>query len=119
MNDDLDKLKTIFLTDVDEETRDENLAQITAWEKDLVASENYAGWAEHDVTLQIAKKARDTYKDIGILLATNRTLTDEQRFSCWARQDAMLLLLSLTEPNAKEELAQLQAQIKAALTATN
>ena len=68
---DLEKLKEIFLTDVDEETKQENLETITNWEKSLIQHENFQSWQEHDITREIAQQARKSYIDASSLLATH------------------------------------------------
>src|SRR4051812_6698626 len=101
----LDQLREIFLAqDLDEETRADNEARIKEWETGLIHNEAFAGWREHDVTRQIAKQARETYKDAFMLLGRSRSLTDEQRASLYAKQDAALWLLSIIEVDAKAAL---------------
>lgn len=113
--DDLDKVRKIFLTEVDEETRIDNEKKIAEWEHDLRENEAIAQWRDHDITKQLTLKAAATYKDLCMMLATNRTLTEEQRHTLWGRQDACLFILSLTEIDAKGRIEQIQKEIRAAL----
>jgi hypothetical protein len=112
---DLDKVREIFLTDVDEETKAENLEQIREWEKALADNEAYQGWREHDITKNIAAEARKAYTDISITLATRRDLSEPERLSLYARQDAMRWLLSHSERDAAEANKRIQADIRLAL----
>lgn len=115
----LDKVREIFLTEVDEETRAENEAQIKEWETRLQESEALIDWRDHDITRQIARQARESYRDLALQLSNNRKLTDVERQSLWAKQDAALWILSLTEKDGKGMLEQVKTQIKTALNATN
>ena len=120
MNHDLEKVREIFLAnDVDDETRADNERQIAEWERDLRESEALAEWRESDITKKIAAQARATYRDVSMQLALNRTLTDEQRRVFWAKQDACLFIISITEPNAKDRLQQIHLEIKTVLNGTN
>ncbi len=112
---DLEKLREVFLTGVDEETKAENLEQIREWETALAENEAYQGWKEHDVTRKIAAKAKSTYVDLALSLNERRDLTEAQRLSIYARQDAMRWLLSLSERDAAEAMRQIQADITRAL----
>lgn len=114
----LDELKAHFLTDdLDEETRADNEAQIRAWENALIQNENFAGWVEHDITRLIVSETREAYKNHALQLATSRTLTEAQRQSLFAKQDACLFLLNLIEKDAKGTLEQIHREIRAALNA--
>lgn len=112
---DLERLREVFLTGVDEETKEENLAQIREWETALFEAEQYSSWKEHDVTRRIALQARRAYVDLSVRLATDRSMTDVTRHSFYARQDAMLWLLSLTDRDAKETVRQIESDIRRAL----
>jgi len=112
---DLDKLREIYLTDVDEETRQENLEQIRSWEEQLQKSEAFQSWKEHPVTAQITQQAHKTYVSLAVQLATDRSLPDLIRTSIYARQDAMLWLISLVEEDHEAIIASINADIKRAL----
>ena len=116
MNKDLDKLREIFLAgDVDEETRADNEERIREWETTLRENNAFLGWQSHDITRQISQQAKQSYKDISLQLATNRALTDQQRYSLWGKQDACLFILSLTEKDTKGPIDQIHREIKMAL----
>lgn len=115
----LDDLKKIFLADdVDDETRADNETKIREWEQELVANENLAGWLDHDVTKDIINNARKSYIDLGVMLATRRDITEATRQSLWARQDAMLWLITLAEKDAKGAIQAINDEIRKALNAT-
>lgn len=112
----LQELKKIFLSDdIDGEDYQENLQQITEWEQTLLENENLVGWQEHDITKSILTQARESYADISLRLAKDRNLTEQERMSLFAKQDAMLWLIQIQDDNAKEEIARIQADIKRAL----
>ena len=119
MNKDLEKVREIFLTEVDEETRLDNEQKIIEWETGLRENEAIADWRDHDITKKIALQAKESYKDFAMQLAINRALTPEQRQTLWGKQDACLFILSMTEVDARGALEQIRKEIKAALNATN
>jgi len=114
---DLDRVKELFLTDVDEETRKENEEKIIEWERGIRVSESFKEWQETDVTRQIVSKVKETYRDLSMALIHNRTLTDAERASIHARQDACLFILSLADVDADGQIRSIQAQITKALLA--
>jgi len=116
---DLERIREIFLTEVDDETRLDNESKIIEWEKDMRENEALADWREHDITKSIAAQTKESYKDISVQLALNRNLTEEQRRSMWGKQDACLFILSFTEIDAQGKLDQIHDEIKIALNATN
>ncbi len=115
MDQDLKKVKEIFLKGVDEEDYAENLAQIVEWEQQIRASQDFLSWQESDVTVAIIKQGKETYKDLSMLLINNRNLTEQERMAIYARQDAFVWLLSLADINAKATLEGIHAEIKMAL----
>lgn len=115
----LEQVREIWLTDVDEETRLDNEKKIAEWDAGLRENEAIANWREHDITQQVARQAKETYKELSMQLGINRALTDEQRRTLWGRQDACLFILSLTEIDAQGALERIHAEIKQALHATN
>lgn len=119
MNPDLDKVRELFLTEVDEETRLDNEQKIIEWETGLRTNESIAEWREHDITKMILAKARESYKDAALILALDRRLSTEIRERLWAKQDAYLFLLSLMDIDAQGELQRIQSEIRQALNATN
>lgn len=119
MTSDLDKVREIFLTEIDDETRIDNERKIAEWENDLRENEALAGWREHDITIRIATKAKEAYKEISMQLALDRGLSAETRATLWGRQDACVFILSLTEVDAKARLEQIHKEIRTALSVTN
>lgn len=115
----LDEVRKLFLSEVDEETRVENEQKIEEWQTGLRTNEVMAEWRDHDITREIANRTKESYKDISLQLALNRSLTQEQRHTLWGRQDACLFILSLTEVDARGRIKQIHKDIKAALAATN
>lgn len=118
IDDKLQHVRSVFLDEDDEETRLDNEAKIASWEQTLVESETFIDWRSHDVTRKIAKQAKDTYRSLAAQLSYNRSLTEEERKSMWAKQDAMLWLLSLTEQDARASLEQVHKEIERAFNAT-
>lgn len=120
MNKELDALKAVFLAPtLDEETRAENEEQLRQWEQQLIESEAFQSWKDHDITKQIVAKAKSSYVECAIMLATRRNLTDDKRQAVYAQQDAIKWLLSLTEVDAKGAMEAVQQKIRAALNATS
>ena len=116
---DLEKVKEIFLIDeIDEETKKQNLEDITEWEKELVENKAYLEWQNSDITRMISKQAKKSYADASYTLAKRRDLTDIQRNQLFATQDACLFILSITEKDAKSNLEQLNSQIRHVLNST-
>ena len=115
---DLDKIREVFLSEVDDETREDNEAKIREWESALIHNQAFADWQSHDITRLIVQQVREAYRDIAVTLATNRSLTPEARASLWARQDAMVWILSVTEKDARGTLEQVEKEIRVALNAT-
>ena len=117
MQDNLEKLEEIYVAeDVDDETREDNLAIIREWRSKLIKLDEYASWKEHPVTQEIVAKAKKSYVDHSLLLARSRDLTDSARQSLWGKQDAMLWLIALTSDDAKKEIAHIQSLIARALS---
>lgn len=119
MDKDFEKVRNIFLSDeLDEETRQDNESKLKEWEDSIRENQNFASWESHDITKQIVLQAKSAYKDIGVTLAENRSLNDTQRASLWAKQDAILWLLSIAQKDAKNVLEQIHKEIKVAISAT-
>lgn len=112
----LDDLKKIFLAeDVDGEARAENEEMIRGWEKALIEGEAFKAWRAHDVTQTIITRAKESYRDISFVLATNRQLTEQERIANYAKQDAMLYLISIVDVDAAGSIQQIQSDIRRAL----
>lgn len=119
MSKQLEEIKRIFITadDVDEETRQHNLKRVEAWQDTLIKSENFLNWQEHDVTREIVQQAKETYKDAFMRLGRERSLTEKERMSLYALQDATLWIISLAEKDAKGTIEQIHKEIAANLHA--
>lgn len=116
----LDQLTEIFLADdLDEEEREDNRQQIVEWQEQLYANELLVDWQQHAITKNIVSQARQSYVDLSVTLVRNRDLTDTQRASIYARQDAMKWLLTLSSTDAQGEIKRIEADIRKALNATN
>jgi len=111
----LDKIKEVFLNGVDEEDYKDNLAKISEWETGIIENEALADWQRHDITKRMIKLAREAYKDNAVILATTRSLDEEERMIIFAKQDAIEFLLSLTGEDAQAELEQINKEIRTAL----
>lgn len=117
MDDELEKLRKIYLADtLDEDERAENEQTLREWSKALRENKALATWQTHDVTRRITKQTKQAYKDMAVQLATNRNLTQDERTSIWAKQDAMQWLLSILDTNAAESLAVLESEVKQAVS---
>ncbi|UPJ35856.1 hypothetical protein IVB45_02250 [Bradyrhizobium sp. 4] len=119
MSTDIDKLREIFLTEVDEDIRADNEEKIKEWQTALVHNEALASWKEHDITKQIIARARDSYKQTAMMLWKRRSMTEVQRQSAWAEQDAMLWLIQLAADDPKREIEKINMEITAAINATS
>ena len=114
---DIEKLKQIFLADdIDEEDKEDNLLNIQSWESEIIKNKNILGWQEHDITKKIIDKAKENYTDLSLKLIKDRKLTEAQRLSIYAKQDAMLWLISLSGDNPKSAIEQINNNIKVALS---
>lgn len=113
----LDEIRSVFLAEgLDEDVRSDNERVLRDWEEGLRHNEAFASWQDSDITKQIVQQAKQTYIECALLLAQNRDLTDRQRDSLYAKQDAALWLLALTNKDAKKMLESIEAEIKAALS---
>jgi hypothetical protein len=115
----LEKVREIFLSEeIDEELRADNEERIKEWEQSLIQSEAFASWQDHDITKNIVSQIKSSYKEIGVQLSTDRKLTETQRQSLWAKQDACTFLLELTEKDAKGTIEKITNEIRQAINAT-
>jgi len=114
----IDKLKEIFLSnELDEDILKENQEQINEWEQSILFNEALVSWKEHDVTVSVIKQARSSYRELAQMLATSRSLTDEQRKSIWARQDAMLWFINMAAKDPVKEIESIRQEVLRALDA--
>ena len=112
----IEKVKEIFLSnDIDDEEYDDNLDKIKEWEGEIIKNENLLSWQEHDITKDIMSKAREEYIEISLKLARDRKTKEAGRMSLWAKQDAMIWILSLSTNEPKMILEQINSDIKKAL----
>lgn len=119
MTKELEKLRDVFLnSELDNETIEDNKKKIAEWEKSLLFNESLAEWQDHDITRKIIRKAKLAYKDNGLFLAESRELSEAQRQSLFAKQDAIIFLISLTGDDAQKEIEQINNEIRIALKAT-
>lgn len=115
----LEIIRAQFLADdIDEEDREDNERILQEWENSLIQNTAFVEWRNHEITREIVQKIKTQYKEFAVSLYSNRSLTDTQRQSLWAKQDACMFILSLTEKNAKEEIEHIQKEIKAAISVT-
>ncbi len=112
---DLERLKQIFLTDVDPDTHEENMRQIQEWESALIKHDAYQAWKSHDITKSIAAKAREAYVEASMLLANRRDADDATRQSLWAKKDAALWILTLIEADSGTSIEAINMQVRRAL----
>lgn len=114
----LEQAREIFLTGHDEETLAQNREDIAAWEDQIARNEALADWQDHDISRLLLAQFRDTYKDIALTLAEARDLTEQQRLTFYAQQDACLLMLSMFGGDARKELDEIRADIRKKINAT-
>ncbi len=112
----LEKVAEIFLNDVDSEDYQANKETLAEWEKGLHENRLFLSWREHDITKEIAEKAKAEYKEFALQLMQRRDLTDTQRQSLWAKQDACLFILSLTEKDALSEIKTILKEVETAIS---
>lgn len=117
MNKDLEKARQIFLTDVDEETREDNAKRLFEWEQSLIQNQAYLKWQQQDITQNILREVKSAYQDASVQLALTRDLTEAQRNRLYATQDACLFMINIMAKDAKSTLEQLQKEIRYAVRA--
>lgn len=116
---DIEKLKEIYLgADVDSEDYQDNLDKITEWEEALAKSQDFMGWQKHDITKRIIAKAKETYKENAIRLGSDRNLTQAQRDSLFAKQDAIAWLINMAGEDYETVIKQINMEIKQVLAVT-
>lgn len=115
----LEQAKQIFLDEtLDEETRKENAEKIAEWERTLIKSEHIESWRSHVITKEVFSVVKDEYKNISLRLIHDRTLSDQERMSLWAKQDACIFIISLASKNARNDIEQVRKEINVAISAT-
>ena len=114
----LEQLRQIFVAeDVDEETRKDNEYKIREWEQDIQKNENLASWQEHDVTRDLIRQAKESYKNLALQLIQDRSLSEKEREIIWAKQDAMMWFIRLGLVDPKKEIETIRASIVQAISA--
>jgi hypothetical protein len=115
IQDKLEQARQIFITDVDEETRLDNLDKIEEWSKSIRENTAFAQWQSSDISQILIKQFREMYSEAAMQLAERRDLTTAQRESLWAKQDAALVMLDLISRDAKSEIESIHKQLNHAL----
>ena len=115
MSSQLEKVRELFLNDVDPETATDNELKIREWEQGLHDNQLLLDWQNHDITREIVRQAKDAYVSFAISLSTVRDLTEGSRQILWAKQDAVRFLISLCGRDAKQEIEQINKEITQAL----
>jgi len=119
MDKELEKARKIFLSDdLDEETLADNEAKLAEWEEVIRENQSFSAWQDHDISKRIVEKLKESYKEFGLRLATNRGLTEAERQSLWTKQDACLFLIDLIDKDAKGVLQRVDEEIKRAINVT-
>lgn len=114
----LEEARQLFLTDVDEEIQRDNLSVLKEWEQSLRQNAAFANWQESDISKQLIKQFKVTYKNASLQLAESRSLTEDQRKTLWATKDACLIVLDFLAKDAKSEIESVYKEIEHALSST-
>lgn len=114
----IEQARQIFLTDVDEEIQKDNLEVLKEWEQSLRQNAAFANWQESDISKQLIKQFKVTYKNASLQLANTRNLSEDQRKTLWATKDACLMVLNLLAKDAKMEIENVEKAIDHALSST-
>ena len=114
----IEEVRKIFLNEVDEEDYEENLQTIINWENDLRECESFGGWVEHEVTQKIIDKLKLSYKELGYALAENRGMTDLERKSVHAKQDAIVWMLGIVYKDTKSIVESIRGDLKRLIKVT-
>ncbi len=118
IEDKIEEARQIFLTDVDEELKADNLDKIREWEKTLRINAAFAQWQDSDISKMLLAEFKATYKDASVQLGTDRRLTEFQRDALWAKKDACLMAISLMAKDAKNEIESVHKEVERALSST-
>ena len=119
MSVDLDKVRELFVADEqDEEEKQSNLETINEWEKSIRENTAFIDWQQSDITQQIIQKAREAYKQVSLRLVYDRNVSESERHTLWAKQDAAIWILSLLARDAAGELKQVDEAVKRAINST-
>ena len=111
--DNIEKLREIFLAeDVDSEDYEDNLRDLNELESRYRENENLLEWQQHALTQAVVKQAKEGRLEIALRLANDRELSNEQRASLFAKQDAMDWILNLASADPQKELENLDKEIE-------
>lgn len=115
-NHNIDKLRKIFLSDeTDEETRQDNLKQITEFENGLARSSALKDWQNHEITHEIISFLKAQLGKISVTLGTNSELDEKARTLLFANRTAILWLLSVVNEDPEMEYQRINAEINKAI----
>lgn len=116
---DFDKLREVFLSkDIDDEDYDDNYKALNDLEREYRESVDLQEWLGHVLTKKLFDTAQEAYVSNAVRLAQDRELTEKERWSIYAKQDAMLWLLTVVEDNPTEKISLIEEQVKKALGTT-
>ena len=117
----MDRIKKIFLAEeLDTEIIEDNRRTLDHWEQTLNEHEPLASWKEHEYTEEIVQLFKNSYKNIGLKLAYDRKLSEQDRHNLWNKQDAITLMLELmlSDVDAKGIVKTIKREIEQAINAT-
>ena len=120
-NNQMERIRKIFLDDeLDSDIIEDNRRTLDQWQQTLSENEPLASWKEHEYTEQIVQLFKSAYKEIGVKLAYDRSLSDQDRANLWNKQDAIMLMLELmlSDVDAKGIVKTIKREIEQAINAT-
>lgn len=119
IHDELALLKEVFLDpSLDQDELEDNRIRIEEWERALRTNTALKQWQNHDITREIAAKARETYIEAAVRIVERRDLSDADRFTLWAKRDAAQWILSMTNQDPDAVLTQVEEEVRRALSHT-
>lgn len=117
--DKLQKLKEVFIDPtLPEEEQQDNLDFIKKLEDSIIQNKQIDTWLKDPITVDIMATARESYIELSLSLINKRDITEKERLSIYARQDAMLWILSLLPKDTQETLNSIDARIEQILNET-
>ena len=117
----MERIRKIFLDDeLDSDIIEDNRRTLDQWQQVLSENEPLASWKEHEYTEHIVQLFKSAYKEIGVKLAYDRSLSDQDRANLWNKQDAIMLMLELmlSDVDAKGIVKTIKREIEQAINAT-
>lgn len=117
MNTDFEKLKQIFVDnpDLDSEDSRENIEEVTQMEREFEDSRLAKDWKEHELSKRLMVQAQESYIDLALRLANDRQLTEQERLSMYAKQDAMMWFMNLVERNPEKHMKEITDKVRRAI----